>query len=68
MILPECAKKRTDAKCYGRGVFIKKPKRKPWSGKICQSGTEGIQAVFKRYSSEKARIRLSCSMFTFDHL
>jgi hypothetical protein len=68
MILPEYAKKRTDAKCYGRGVFIKKPKRKSLSGKICQSGTDGIQADFKRYSSENARIHLSCNMLAFDQV
>jgi|GEM_PF-6370707 len=56
MILPEYAKKRTDAKCYRGGVFIKKPKRKPLGVKICQSGTDGIQAVFKRYSREIAGI------------
>jgi hypothetical protein len=55
-VFPEYAKTRTDAKAIEEGGLIKNPKRNSLSDKICQSGTQGIQADFKRYSSEKARI------------
>gem|GEM_PF-1691175 len=59
MIFPEYAKTRTDAKAIEGGGLIKKHKRNPLSDKFRQSGTQGIQADFKRNSSEKSRIHLS---------